>query len=746
MHADLENGVYAGSYGWDNAAYWGISELKAGIDLKEWYKTRTEAEFYLPEFKDLVDNPETQRDWGRIVTFDPMGMYAHPPSIAACKAHLDVPELKHLNVDGEVVTSEGIVTSKCAVYYAWNLPQLAGRLDLSEEELRGALYKYSRDDRLLDPKVRTYIPAVGGCTVYTFGDARKIRDPRTEVVVRVHDECIGSDVFGSDICSCRPYLIFALEQAVECAQRGGVGVVVYFRKEGRSLGEVIKFRVYNARINQDGGDRPDMYFHHTESIAGIRDARFQTMMPDVLNWMGIRRIDWLCSMSNEKYEAITGAGIQVMQRVDLPEDFIKASMRVELDAKIASGYHSNSIDKGQIAADLMQLTAVRRQCGRLYELAKQGELGFFRLDEAKLPLAVDATERSLRSRYPSLKVPPHSRLRHFSTERLTSLLASWHCDRTEKARRLVDLVAISVLLDAGAGPSWRYIPPGGDAVGASEGLAAASLDLFLDGLFSSDSALKARVNSFALKRVTEAELSRGLQVSLSNPLVGLAGRARLLQSLGEALESHPEFFGVEVPRPGHMVDYLLERAQGGEVSLQHLWRACSEGLYSIWPLQPNGVLRGDVWTHSKLKVAGEPGSDLVPFHKLTQWLVYSVADALNFALDLKVTHVEALTCLAEYRNGGLLLDTGVITLKDPSWMSQEVNVGTELIVEWRALTVVLLDRIAEDLRKRLGISEDQLPMSAVLEGGSWHAGRELAKAKRSDGSAPIRIRLDGTVF
>merc|ERR1711935_664696 len=142
-------------------------------------------------------------------------------------------------------------------------------------------------------------------------------------VVRVHDECIGSDVFGSDICSCRPYLIFALRQAVECAQRGGVGVVVYFRKEGRSLGEVIKFRVYNARINQVGGDRADTYFHHTESIAGIRDARFQTMMPDVLNWMGIRRIDWLCSMSNEKYEAITGAGIKVMQRVDLPEDFIK---------------------------------------------------------------------------------------------------------------------------------------------------------------------------------------------------------------------------------------------------------------------------------------------------------------------------------------------------------------------------------------------------------------------------------------
>lgn len=342
VHADLESGVYSGCYGWDHAAYWGIAEQKAGIDLREWYKTRTEAEFYLPEFKELIDNAETQKDWGHIATFDPLGMTAHPPTIAACKAKLDIPELQDLRKDGTIVLPSGeIVTSKCAVYYAWNLPYLASRLDLSEDDFRHALHKYSNDNRLLDPNVRTYIPAVGGCTIYAFGDPRKIRDPATETCVRVHDECIGSDVFGSDICSCRPYLIFALREAVECAQRGGVGIVVYFRKEGRSLGEVIKFRVYNARINQEGGDRPEMYFHHTETIAGIRDARFQTMMPDVLNWLGLRRIDLLCSMSNEKYEAITGAGIQVMRRVDLPEDYVKESMKVELDAKIASGYHSD---------------------------------------------------------------------------------------------------------------------------------------------------------------------------------------------------------------------------------------------------------------------------------------------------------------------------------------------------------------------------------------------------------------------
>jgi len=195
-----------------------------------------------------------------------------------------------------------------------------------------------------------------------------------------------------------------------------------------------------------------------------------------------------------------------------------------------------------------------------------------------------------------------------------------------------------------------------------------------------------------------------------------------------------------------LVDYWLLHADSGNVGLEHLWRACSEGLYSIWPLQPNGILRGDVWAHSMLQITGKPGSDLVPFHKLTQWLIYSVIDVLDISLGLKVTGLDLLTGLPEYRNGGLFVDSGVLVLKDPSWLSQEVNVGTELIVEWRALTVVLLDKLAEDLRKKLQLGEQDLPMTAVLEGGSWHAGRELAKRHRSDGSPPIRIRLDGTVF
>jgi hypothetical protein len=420
-------------------------------------------------------------------------------------------------------------------------------------------------------------------------------------------------------------------------------------------------------------------------------------------------------------------------------------MKVELDAKIASGYHSDSIDKEQIASELMQLSAIRHQCSKLYEIGKKGGLGFFTLDESKLPKAIEATEKSMKERYPTLKVLPHSRLRHFDSAQLEKLLGDWQCDKVEKARRLVDLVTISVLLDAGAGPDWRYVSATGDEVRSSEGLALASWDLFFDGVFSTDAAMKARVNSLALKSVTEATLARGLQVSRSNPLLGVGGRATLLNKLGHALEAFPEFFGNEVQRPGNMVDYLLSKAEGNKVGLENLWRVCSEGLNSIWPLQPNGIIRGDVWTHSSLKT-DTPGSDLVPFHKLTQWLVYSLIDSLHLVLGLEVTGVSALTGLPEYRNGGLLVDTGVIRLKDPSWLSQEVNVGTELIVEWRALTVVLLDRIADEVRKRLGMSAGQLPLAAVLEGGTWHAGRAMAKQLRADGSAPIRIRLDGTVF
>ncbi|MDT5328106.1 MAG: hypothetical protein QOF25_5258, partial [Mycobacterium sp.] len=186
--------------------------------------------------------------------------------------------------------------------------------------------------------LEVFLPPIGGQTVYIFGDPQDLADPSVELTARVHDECNGSDVFGSDICTCRPYLTHAIEECIQGAQHGGVGLVSYSRKEGRALGEVTKFLVYNARKRQEGGDTADQYFARTECVAGVQDMRFQELMPDVLHWLGIRKIHRLVSMSNMKYDAITGSGIEVGERVNIPDELIPLDARVEIDAKMAAGY------------------------------------------------------------------------------------------------------------------------------------------------------------------------------------------------------------------------------------------------------------------------------------------------------------------------------------------------------------------------------------------------------------------------
>ena len=750
VHEDLLKELYSGVYGWDHAAYWGIAEKIAGVDLGEFYKKRSVAEFYLPEWKELIDNPETQKHWKHIVTFDPLGFYGFPPTVASCRATLTIPDLMDLDRDGVIVDAEGgIKCSKAAVQYAWNIPHLAERLHLSEQDLRSALAKYSGNPKVADPAVRTFLPSVGGFTIYAFGDVRKIRDPATEIAVRVHDECIGSDVFGSDICTCRPYLMFAMRHAVECAQRGGVGLVIYYRKEGRSLGEVVKFRVYNARTNQEGGDRPETYFYQTESIAGIRDARFQTMMPDALSWMGITRIDWLLSMSADKYDAICEAGIQVMQRVALPDEVVPKAAWVELDAKVASGYHAEDVDKHTVIEALHQLPMIRERSGKIFELATRRQLSHFVYDESKLKDAIDFTEGVIRRNYPDLVIPNHSRMRHFRGSVITPLIASWSKKSVlERTRRLVDLCTVSVVLDAGAGQNWKYVCPfEGKVYTRSEGIAQASLDMFADGCFSSDPAVKSRVNSAGLLNLKIDELRRGFHIRDDNFIVGLEGRLGLLHRLGSSLEAYPEYFGPdEVFRPGNVVDYVARFADPvtKEVSVKVLWEALISGLKGVWPSTASGIRRGDVWMHNKLKSPKEAGSDLIPFHKLTQWLTYTIMDVIESNLGLKFNDQNELTSLAEYRNGGLLVDTGVLKLKDATMATRGLHAGSELVVEWRALTVVLIDKIADELRKRLGMN---LTMSQVLEGGTWKAGRELAfKLRPPAGTPPIIIESDGTVF
>ena len=302
-------------------------------------------------------------DPNRIVSLDPFGAivgeayaslykqgYDIRPTIAVTKAHINMPELQEavakgrLSVDGQILKSNGsLVVTKVAIDPVWHLPGIANRLSVSESNLRKALFQQTGGmfpELVTRPDVHVFLPPIGGITVYLIGDVEAITDPNRNLTVRVHDECNGSDVFGSDICTCRPYLAHGLEVCVQTAQEGGAGLLVYSRKEGRALGEVTKFLVYNARKRQEGGDRADAYFNRTECVAGVHDMRFQELMPDVLHWLGITRIDRFVSMSDMKYNAIVNSGIEIIQRVAIPEELIPADAMVEIAAKQAAGYYT----------------------------------------------------------------------------------------------------------------------------------------------------------------------------------------------------------------------------------------------------------------------------------------------------------------------------------------------------------------------------------------------------------------------
>lgn len=239
--------------------------------------------------------------------------------------------------------------TKAAIEPAWYLPGVAARFRVDEGRLRRVLFEETGgmfSELVTRGDLSVFLPPIGGQTVYLFGDVEKLGKSDTKLTVRVHDECNGSDVFGSDICTCRPYLTHAVEECVRGAQAGGVGVIVYFRKEGRALGEVTKFLVYNARKRQPGGDSADRYFERTECVAGVQDMRFQELMPDVLHWLGIRRIDRFISMSNLKHDAIVGSGIEIKERVRIPKDLVPEDARVEMDAKVAAGYYTDSLVPG----------------------------------------------------------------------------------------------------------------------------------------------------------------------------------------------------------------------------------------------------------------------------------------------------------------------------------------------------------------------------------------------------------------
>jgi len=298
---------------------------------------------------------------GRIVSLDPWGHMASEvfateigqgldirPTIAITRARLNMPEVVaalaggRLAQDSEILHASGDVSvTKIAVDPVWHLPGVAARFGVTETVLRRTLFEQTGGmfpELVTRPDLSIFLPPIGGTTVYIVGDVAALTDPRRTVACRVHDECNGSDVFGSDICTCRPYLVHGIEECVREAQRGGAGVIAYNRKEGRALGEVTKFLVYNARKRQEGGDQAATYFERTECVAGVQDARFQQLMPDVLHWLGIRRIDRFMSMSNMKYDAIVGSGIEIVERVPIPDELIPPDASVEMEAKKAAGY------------------------------------------------------------------------------------------------------------------------------------------------------------------------------------------------------------------------------------------------------------------------------------------------------------------------------------------------------------------------------------------------------------------------
>ncbi len=272
------------------------------------------------------------------------------PSIAITKARLNMPEILslmgegHVKADGGVLKDNGdISVVKAAIDPVWWLPGIARRFDVSEQELRRTLFEQTGGmypELVTRPDLEVFLPPIGGITLYIFGEPKDLANPRKPLTCRVHDECNGSDVFGSDICTCRPYLVHGIEECVKAAQKGGVGLIVYNRKEGRALGEVTKFLVYNARKRQEGGDQAATYFARTECVAGVQDARFQQLMPDVLHWLGITKIHRFISMSNMKFDAVVDSGIEIVERVPIPDDRVPPDASVEMEAKKAAGYYA----------------------------------------------------------------------------------------------------------------------------------------------------------------------------------------------------------------------------------------------------------------------------------------------------------------------------------------------------------------------------------------------------------------------
>ncbi len=419
----------------------------------------------------------------------------------------------------------------------------------------------------------------------------------------------------------------------------------------------------------------------------------------------------------------------------------------------AGGWHT-FVPDDHPAARLLCAGAVRERCALVMEAALRGATGHFRWDDSALPAAADFVAAIVRERYPDLRVPYHSRWRHFEAggvDRYGQLARTAGLAGAEAARVRVDLVIPSVLLDAGAGGAWRYRDDAHEMMLArSEGLGVASLEWFVRGAWSAQPRMPLRTDATALAAITPGAVAAAFQVTPDNPLVGVDGRAALLRRLGTVAAATPAVFGTPA-RLGNLFDYLAAFAIDGRISAALLLATLLRALGPVWPnrVSLDGIPLGDCWRHeAACRDESDPTDGLVPFHKLSQWLAYSLVEPFA-AGGIEVIDLDALTGLPEYRNGGLLLDTGVLVAQKrflDELGASPLPVDSPAVVEWRALTVIALDRLAIEVRARLGVDAAAFPLARVLEGGTWYAGRKIAADRRPGGRPPLDVASDGTVF
>lgn len=401
------------------------------------------------------------------------------------------------------------------------------------------------------------------------------------------------------------------------------------------------------------------------------------------------------------------------------------------------------------ASPLLSSAAVRAAGQRMLDDGLAGRLDHWTVDLDRLADVARFIAAVTRANYPALAVPFHSRWRHFEAGGIArwqdaAARRQWP-DKAQKIRAAFDLAIVSVLLDAGSGGRWRFTEnQTGMSFASSEGLGVASFHLIADGSLSKDPADPWRVDAERLVSFTTDDLAKAFQVGAENPLAGVEGRVELLRSLGRACLADPVFSLEDSPRPGGLADHLTS---SDRIEAPAILRSLLDHLGPIWPsrLKIGTQPLGDTWLYERWRRADDPLAAYVPLHKLSQWLAYSLIEPL-IERGIDVTAIDGLTCLAEYRNGGLLIDMDVLRLKDAAQAAVTHQVSSPLIVEWRALTVALLDRLLPLVREELGVSAERFPIASMLEGGSWAAGRQLAREKRTDGSPPLKILSDGTTF